>query len=43
MVKADLHDIYQLGKLSTFINTEDGAPVSMVTREFGEGLDCGEC
>ena len=39
MVKIELHEIYRSGKFTTFINTEYGAFLTMVTSEIDEGLD----
>ena len=39
MVKTKLHEIFQLIKLNTFINTEYKSLVSMVVGELYGGLD----
>ena len=39
MVKIELHEIYRSGKFTTFINTEYGEFLTMVTSEIDEGLD----
>ena len=38
IVKTELHEIYQLVNIDTFINTEDGELVSVVAVEINEGL-----
>ena len=39
MFKIELHEILQLGKFITFINTEERAFLTMVMGELDAGLD----